>query len=197
MIIELVVNMKNLDIQSKIYSENKPLVYNSDLKEDLVLVSKKYMYKYSDKSVNMIKNSVFNKEWIRFIESERDNIIKNAVFKYPKSYYSRHLYFLNDQWYVIETLDESGKKSSHLRYFLFIPLKSQNLNLMSAIMNLDPNTNWAEAKSDLVYAYARFISSIPIINNNIIPDSLVIKFNSINNQQISSLHGHLVFKTSK
>lgn len=192
MSIKLDVDTINCKILCKIYSDKNPKILNPDISKDMILINNSYMYKYSNYTENIIVNSVFNKEWRNFINNEEQNICKNTVCKYPKEYFKRFIYFLNDYWCVISNNPDDN--NFEFRNFIFIPTKSLNFNLLSAIMNIDNNTQWYESKYELVNAYACFISGLHLINNGYTPNNISIQFNNINNQHIGSLHGHFIFK---
>lgn len=196
MSIKLKINLQNYEISQKVYTDKNPKILNSEISKDIVKINDVSMYKYSDNTSLIIKNSVFNKDWKKFILEEEKNIVKNAVFKYPKEHFNRYIYFLNNNWCIISN-NTPEDTSDEMKNFIFIPTKSLNLNLVSAIMGVDPYTQWTEAKLDLVNAYACFISSLDNINDNIYPTYITIQFNSIYNQHVGSIHGHFSFKNKK
>ncbi|BCL65821.1 hypothetical protein IOLA_189 [uncultured bacterium] len=190
MSIKLIINLNTQEIKCKIHNPKTPKILNCDIKKDIVIVDNVSMYKYSEYTDYIVKNSVFNNNWIKFIYEEEKNINKNIVCKYPKSLFNRHIYFLNNHWCIIKNISDNIND----QHFLFIPTKSINFNLLSAVMNIDYDTCWNDAKSELINAYSYFLSNLEKINSNISPNNLIIQFNSIHNQHISSLHGHFIFK---
>lgn len=196
MSIKLTINLQNYEIDSKIYTDKNPKILNYEINKDIVKINNISMYKYNDTTATIIKNSVFNKDWKKFILDEEKDIIKHAVFKYPKEYFNRYVYFLNNNWCIISN-NTPTDVTNEFKNFIFIPTKSMNLNLLSAVMGIDPDTQWTSAKVDLVNAYACFISSLDSINDNIYPNFINIQFNSIYNQHVGSIHGHFSFPNKK
>lgn len=190
MSIKLTINLNTQEIKFKTYSPKTPKILNSDIKKDIIIVDNVSMYKYSEYTDYIVKNSVFNNDWIKFICEEEKNINKNVVCKYPKSLFGRYIYFLNNHWCIIKNISDN----IYNQHFIFIPTKSINFNLLSAVMNIDYDTCWNDVKAELINAYSYFLSSLEKINSNKIPSDITIQFNSIHNQHISSLHGHFIFK---